>query len=456
MSYSIFPQKPEDVERVETEHRRIVTPLPNPGTLQILDTLRKYEPRSMGGQPPIVWDRADDIYVYDGCGNKWLDFSSGVLVTNAGHGNPHIRAAISRAAAYGLLFSYCFPNAARSALVEKLATLAPADLDTVFLLSTGAEAVENAIKLARAFGRAQNPSKYWVVSFEGAFHGRTLGAQMVGGIPSLKTWIGGVVEGFVQVPFPDGFRTKDVSFSLFEKSLREQGVSSDKVCAVVTETFQGGGASFAPIEYMHDLAEWCRRNHALLVFDEVQAGFGRTGKFWGFEHYGVVPDIICCGKGISGSLPLSCTISRREIMDIFEPRTMTSTHAGHPVVCEAALANIEFIIKENLVENARAMGEVLHEKLRMLQDKYAHVIGAVHGKGLVAGVHVTRPGSVDPDGALALRVVWEAVKQGLMLFAPVGYGSATIKICPPLTINRSAILDGVEALDSAFAKALKS
>ena len=202
----VFDTTPIDVNHIDTQNRRIITKLPVPESLRILDKLRENEPRSMSGQPPIIWDRAEGFHVYDRYGNKWIDFSSGVLVTNAGHASPEVRAAICKTAARSLLFSYCFPNEPRAELVERLAALAPDPLSKVFLLTTGAEAVENAIKLARAYWHQKDSSKSIIVSFENAFHGRTLGAQMAGGIPELKEWVGEAVGGFGQVPFPDGFR----------------------------------------------------------------------------------------------------------------------------------------------------------------------------------------------------------------------------------------------------------
>jgi len=156
------------------------------------------------------------------------------------------------------------------------------------------------------------PSKRVVVSFVNAFHGRTLGSQMIGGIPALKSWIGHQDPAMVQVPFPDGFRCKDVSFKLFKSTLEKAGVKPADVCGVILESYQGGNASFADLAYIKELRAWCDQNDALLVFDEVQAGFGRTGKYWGFQHYGVKADIVCCGKGISGSLPLSAVLANHE------------------------------------------------------------------------------------------------------------------------------------------------
>jgi len=437
------------VPKVETRYRRIVTKMPVPGSLQTLEALRKYEPIAMTGQPPVVWDRAEGFQVYDKWGNMWLDWSSGVLVANCGHGREEMRRAIARQVEHGLLHNYCFPSEIRSKLVEKLARLAPKGLDKVFLLTTGSETIENAIKITRTYGRKIDPRKIGVVTFANAFHGRTLGSQMAGGIPSLKEWIGDYPPGFYQVPFPDGFRFEDTSFEPFLRTLDELGVGGPRICSVIMETYIGGGASFAPERYVKQLAEWCRENEVALVFDEVQAGFGRTGKFFGFEHYGVTPDIICCGKGITSSLPLSAVIGRREFLDQYGPGEMTSTHTGNPVCVAAALSSIELIERDGLVENARKVGERLHGELQAIKRKHP-IVGAVHGKGLVAGLHMVKEGEKEPDRDRAYRIVEKAMEKGLLFFSPVGFGGGTIKISPPLNITEEAVMDGVKALDEAI------
>src|SRR5258708_1293857 len=218
---------PKRVPRVETLYRRIVTELPVPKWLPGLEGLYQYEPVAMRGQPPVVWDHAEGFQVYDAYGNQWIDWSSGVLITNAGHGRQEIVDAIVRQAQSKLLTNYCFPSEIRSELVEKLASLFPEPLKKVFLLTTGSETVECAIKLCRTHGvKVGGRSKHVIVSFDKAFHGRTLGSQQAGGIPSLKDWIVNPDPGFVQVPFPDGFRTEDTSFEFFLKSLAERGVES--------------------------------------------------------------------------------------------------------------------------------------------------------------------------------------------------------------------------------------
>lgn len=451
-----FDIVPKSLPRVETAFRRIVTDLPVPESLPVLETLYRYEPVAMRGQPPVVWDHAEGFQVYDPYGNCWIDWSSGVLITNAGHGRKEIAEAIARQARSKLLTNYCFPSAIRARLVEKLASLLPEPLKKIFLLTTGSETVETAIKLCRTHGlKVGGRAKHVIVSYEKAFHGRTLGAQQTGGIPALKEWIVNLDPGFVQIPFPDGYRTTDSSFESFERALRERGIEPQNVAGVIMETYQGGSAAFAPPEYIQALRQWCSGHKTLLVMDEVQAGFGRCGTMWGFEHYGVVPDLACFGKGISSSLPLSAVAGRPDVMDLHPAGSMTSTHTGNPVCCAAALASIDLVIKEDLAGNAERVGAVMHRELRKLQDRFPQ-IGKVDGKGLVAGLACVLPGTKEPDGDLAWDVVCRAIEKGVLLFSPVGFGSATVKICPPLVITEEAMLESVSALEEAFSEALVS
>ncbi|MHB8901364.1 MAG: aspartate aminotransferase family protein [Thermoguttaceae bacterium] len=441
---------PRKVDRVETKFRRIVTDIPVPESVPVLERLRSFEPRSMSGQPPVVWDHAEGFQVFDRWGNKWLDWSSGVLVTNAGHSHPKICRAMVEQIEHGLTHNYCFPSEVRANLAARLAEVAPEGLGKVFLLTTGSEAVECAVKLVRSHGRQIRDDKIVVVTYHNAFHGRTLGSQMVGGIPSLKAWIVNLDRDMVQVPFPDGFRHEDTSFEGFVKALEAMGVGPERVAGVMTETYQGGNASFTPPEYMQAMRRWCDVHEALLVCDEVQAGFGRTGTYWGFEHYGIVPDLICCGKGISGGMPLSAVIGRAQIMDLYPPGSMTSTHTGNPVCAAASLACLDVIEEEGLVENARKLGEILQPRLRELGKRFARQIGVVHGKGLVASLHMVKPGGIEPNSPLAATIVRRCVEKGLLMFAPVGYGGASVKIAPPLTITEEPLQESLTVLEEVL------
>ena len=196
-----------------------MTDLPSPQSVATLEKLQTFEPVAMRGQPPVVWDHAEGFQVYDAWGNCWIDWSSGVLITNAGHGRSEIIDAITRRRNSKLLTNYCFPSEIRARLVETTGVALPEPLKKVFLLTTGSETVECAIKLCRTHGvKAGGGAKHVIVSFDKAFHGRTLGSQQAGGIPSLKEWIVNLDPGFVQVPFPDGFRTPDTSFDYFQNA----------------------------------------------------------------------------------------------------------------------------------------------------------------------------------------------------------------------------------------------
>jgi 4-aminobutyrate aminotransferase / (S)-3-amino-2-methylpropionate transaminase / 5-aminovalerate transaminase len=449
--YELTPRR---VPRVETRLRKIVTDIPAPGSVPILEKLARLEPVAMRGQPPIVWDRAEGYQVWDAWGNCWIDWSSGVLIANAGHGRKEIRDAVVAQADHQLLTTYCFPSEIRAQLVERVAGLLPAPLEKVFLLTTGSEAVECAIKLCRTYGvKNGGRSKHVIVTFTNSFHGRTLGAQQAGGIPALKEWIVNLDPGFVQIPFPDGIWGEETGFESFERQLHERHIEPQNVAGVMLETYQGGTAAFAPKSYMQALRQWCSGHKALLVCDEVQAGFGRCGTMFGFEQYGIVPDITTFGKGFSSSLPISAVAGRADVMDLFPPGTMTSTHTGNPVCCAAAVASIDLIVNEKLPENAKAMGARLHGKLEALRSRFPQ-FGFLAGKGLVAGLICIRPGTKNPDGELAWDIVRRTVEKGVLMFSPVGNQGSTIKICPPLVITAEAIDESVAALEEAVVETL--
>ena len=443
MALQEFSLEPKIVPEVETPYRRIKTKIPVPESIPFLKKLWSSEPRSMHCEPPIIWKKAEGLQVFDPYGNKWLDWSCGVLVTGAGHRHPKIIKALKDYLnSGGPLATYIFANEPRAALVEKLLSLVPKELDRVFLLTTGSEAVEVALKLARTAGIRQNPKKRYVVSFEGAFHGRTYASQLAGGGLGGGEWVD-PNPYFIQAPFPGSIDTKDKSFSLFEKSLKNSGVNPEEVAGVIAETFQGREARLMPTDYAVALREWCTRYQAALIFDEVQAGFGRTGKMFGFQHYGVAPDIFVCGKGISSSLPLSAVIGKSVYLDLYGPGEMTSTHTGSPLPSIAALASIEAIITENLIENAAKVGAYLKAELDKITVSYRERI-EVGGCGLIYGMLFFKDRqTLAPDPETAFRFCEEAVRAGNLFFAPVGKGRGAIKFAPPLSITPEAIDDGL-------------
>jgi len=453
MATKEFPLEPVNVPAVETRYRRIQTPLPVPETVPLLKRLREREPRSMGGQPPVIWHTGKGATVSDAYGNRWLDFSAGVLVTSCGHGHPAITSAIAGMADQGLYHAYCFPTDIRLQLIDELSAWLPEPLARVFLLTTGSEAVECCIKLARTWGlNKAGQDKSVLVSFQNGFHGRTMGAQLAGGSEGQKTWMGCLDNRFVQVPFPDGFRQQDISFDVFEKTLAEQGVTPDRVCGVMGETYQGCNATLMPAEYAQRLRAWCDRHDALLIFDEVQAGFGRTGKPFGFLHMGIVPDLVACGKGISGGIPLSAVLGREDLMSLYGPGEMTSTHSANPVCAAAALANLRVLREEELIDNAAGLAPILAEGLKRIQSASRGRIGHIDSAGLVGALQFTRHGTTDPDPDVAWEAVWRTVQRGVLLFAPVGVGGCAVKINPPLVIDEPALREGLQVIEEVVAE----
>jgi len=452
-----FPLEVFEVKPIETKYRKISGAVPNQETIKRINELRKYEARSMRGQLPIIWDRAEGINVFDSYGNKWLDFSSGVLITNAGHGRKKIVDAIKTQLDKPLLTTYCFANQPRIDLVKKLVSLAPEGLDKVFLLSTGSEATECALKLMRTHGRKiGTDAKSVIVGFEDAFHGRTMGSQQMGALGNGKNWIKNYDTEIVHVPFPDGFRNEDTSFSLFEKTLADLGIASGNVAGVISETYQGVGPNFMPKEYAQKLRKWCDKYNVLLCFDEVQAGFGRCGTMWGFEVYDVIPDLFCMGKGFSSSLPISGVIGKTDVMEMYGPNEMTSTHSANPVCCAAALANLEVIENEKLVENSAKVGQTLNEQLQKIKNEFSDFIGFAPCQGLVGGLLIVKPGTKEPDYDFAWNIIHNCFRNGLLMFAPVGMGGGCVKIAPPLCITKDAILEGCQVLRESIKRAVSS
>ena len=455
-----FDLESRNVPPVETKNRKICTAIPTQDAIDTVTKLRKYEPRSMSGQPLVVWDRGEGFNVMDKHGNKWIDFSSGVLVVNAGHNNPEIKKAVIDMAEHGLLHNYVFPSEIRATLVERLVEITPDEVEKAFLLTTGAESTECAIKLARTYGaKVGGNNKLKIVTFTDDFHGRTMGAQMAGGSPGGKAWIVNLDKDMVQVPYPNAFKyewadesrddySDENCFNVWMSYLTEAGVKPEQIAGIMPESFQGGWVQLMPKGFAKKLREMCDKNDILLIFDEVQAGFGRSGKLFTYQHYDIKADLICCGKGISSSLPLSAVLGRKDVLDLYGPNEMTSTHTGNPVCSAAALASINYILKNNLIDNAAKLSKVCEEYLVPMQEKHANRVGALNGVGLAWGIVFTQSNSKEIDPDFAHDVAKLCIERGVLLFAPVGAG-ATLKICPPLMITEEALREGLEVFIKA-------
>ncbi len=445
--------------KVQTRYRKIISEIPHPASRALLAELQSVEPRSMASFPPVAWDRAEGFQVYDAYGNVWIDFSSVVLLANAGHAHPKIGQAIIEQLQTGLWHNYCNPSEIRLRTVKALAEIIPPYLNKTFLLTTGAEAVECAIKLMRLYGRSIRPEKINVLSFWNSFHGRTMGAQIVGGFPEQQEWMGQKPGGFYHIAFPECARCpwgkpeyQNCGVECLERSLnqlRQQGVDEDLFAGVITETYQGPTVAFMPIDYAQALREWANQRRVLLVFDEIQAGFGRTGKWFGFEHYGVEADLLTFGKGMTSCLPMSAVVGRGAIMDLPEHGEMSSTHTGNPLSCAAAIANIRVIREERLVENAATLGQVARQALEKLRQRFPQHVGAINGQGLAWAVYLLDPATKRLDPEFGKQVIKICRDRGLfMLQVPIG----TLKVAPPLCITEEALLEGVSVIEEVVAE----
>lgn len=438
--------------RVETRYRRIITKIPVPESLEILRSLEEYEATAMHGQLPVVWDRAEGFQVYDAWGNIWLDFTSTIFVANAGHGNPRIVQALREQLDKPLLHTYTFASKVRADYLRYLIEMTPPELEKAFLLSAGTEATECALKLMRMHAWKNGKKRPGIIGFEGNWHGRTLGSQMMSFNPAQKEWIGYNDPNIFHLSFPYPWREEAISdprayFRNDINSLIEsQNLDPDTdLGGFILETFQGWGAAFYPPEYVHEVFAFARKHGMIIAFDEMQSGFGRTGKLFGYMHYGVEPDLLCCGKGASSGLPLAVVLGRREIMDLPEIGSMSSTHSANPIVCAAGLANLHALLDDGLIDNSRILGEVFHARLCAIAGRFPRHIRCVLGKGLVAAVHF-----VDPNGSpladLCNNICQEAMRRGLLV---VHTGRESIKLAPPLCINEDALLEGISVFEEA-------
>jgi len=457
----LFTQIPVNVPPVSTKYRKIKTSIPAPETLKILHDLEKYESRSMHGQLPVVWDRAKDFQVYDVCGNCWIDFTSTIFVTNVGHANPQITSALKKIIGHELLHTYTFAHETRALFLKKLIKITPDQFEKAFLLSAGTEATECAVKLMRMHGQTISLTKLGIISFQGAMHGRTMGAEMLRGNPRQSAWIGYRDPNIYHLPFPFPWAAKDPIDKEYDwakhferdiHTLKTKGLNFDNIAGFIIESYLGWGAIFYPVAYIKALVDFAKEHDCLVTFDEIQGGFGRTGKLFVYQHYKVEPDLLCLGKALSGGLPLSAVIGSKKIMDLPEFGSMSSTHSANPLCCAAGLANLEAIESGNLVAKAARKGEMLHHRLDMLKEKYSDRISYIFGKGLLAGIIFKDPKTGEPDGTFPSQVCEKAMQKGLLL---VHTGRESIKIGPPLTIPDEALEEGLNVIDEAIAEVIQ-
>jgi 4-aminobutyrate aminotransferase len=400
---------------------------------------------------PVLAARGEGVHLYDEAGRRHLDFTAGIGVTSTGHCHPRVvRAAQEQVATliHGQYTTVMHRPLLR--LTERLGEVLPEGLDSLFYLNSGSEAVEAAIRLARHATGRQN-----IVVFHGSFHGRTMGAaSLTTAGTKFRAGIGPLMPGAAVAPFPQAYRygwseEEATRFALKELDYLLATVSppQDTAAFIVEPVLGEGGYVPAPPGFLEGLRERADRHGSLLIVDEVQTGFGRTGRFWGHDHSGVRPDVLITAKGLASGFPLSAIAAPAELMGRAWPGSQGGTYGGNAVACAAALATLDVIQDEGLVANAAEMGARLMDGLRKVASAHP-VIGDVRGLGLMVGSEF---GTGDkPDTAAAQRAQQEAGKRGLLLLTCGAHGNV-VRMIPPLVVDATQIDEAVQIWSESVA-----
>ena len=405
---------------------------------------------------PFVMDYGKGVEVWDVDENRFLDFASGIATASTGHSHPKVVKAIQDQAEKFIHISSDFYHSNWVKLSEKLAEIAPMQEESmVFLGNSGTEAVEAALKLAR-----YHTGRDKIIAFINAFHGRTMGALSTMASKAVyRRKFSPMASGVFHAPYPDERNPLLVSHpgegygKTIVRYIEEQVLShlapADEVAAILVEPIQGeGGYIIPPADFLPELRLLCDKHGILLIADEVQTGIGRTGKWWGIQHFGVEPDIVCFAKGIASGVPLGGILAKKSVMD-WEKGAHGNTYGGNPIACAAALATLE-LIETSLMKNAAEVGAYAIQRLEKMMEKYPAIVD-VRGKGLMIGVEFT-PGKSKESRKEVLRdvVVHNAFEYGLLV---LGCGKNVIRIVPPLTITKQQMDEGLDIFEEAIRQA---
>ncbi len=406
-------------------------------------------PRGVGNSLQVYAERASNGEIWDVEGRRYIDFGSGIAVLNTGHLHPKVQGAV--AAQLARLSHACFqvtPYENYVALAERLNDLAPGPgpWKTIFL-TTGAEAVENAVKIAR-----YHTGRPAVIAFGGGFHGRTLACiSLTGKVHPYKAGFGPMLPDIYHAPFPMEYHGISVAASLAAiEHLFKHDVDAQRVAALIIEPVQGeGGFYIAPPAFLRELRALCDRHGILLIVDEVQSGFARTGKMFAIEHSGVVPDLMTVAKSLAGGVPLSAVVGRADIMDAPPPGGLGGTYAGSPLGCAAALAVLDVIESEGLCARAERQGAMLRARLWDMRSRWP-CIGEVRGLGAMVAMELVRDRRPDsPDAEITKALVQSAGRRGLILLSCGIYGNV-IRFLAPLTLPDAQLAEGLAILEAAL------
>jgi 4-aminobutyrate aminotransferase/(S)-3-amino-2-methylpropionate transaminase len=417
-----------------------------------LKALREqYIPRGITTAHPLIVDRASGSEMWDINGKRFIDFVGGIGVMNVGHGHPRVIEAVREQLDHVTHVSFqvvMYESYLR--LAQRLTELAPgAGPKKAIFFSTGAEAVENAVKIARAAtGRTA------IISFRGGFHGRTLLAlSLTGSVQPYKQNFGPYAAEVYQAPYPYEYRGWSTQRALASlEDLFESDVSPDRVAAIIIEPVLGeGGFVPAPRDFLQALRELTRKHGILLIVDEIQSGFGRTGRFFAAEHSGIEPDLITVAKSLAAGLPLSGVVGRAEVMDAPNPGGLGGTYGGNPVACAAGLAVLDVMRDEKLVERAQRIGSVVEERMRTWEKEH-DIVGDVRVMGAMAGIELVRDRKTkEPADTETARILAGARERGLILLRS-GVHHNVIRTLMPLTIPDDQLHEGLDILGSSLAE----
>ncbi len=430
--------------------------LPGPNAKRLIERDQAVISPSYPRGYPFVMDHGKGVEVWDVDGNRFIDFAAGIAVNSTGHSHPKVVKAIQEQAEKFIHISSDFYHPKWIELAEYLDLIAPFQEDAIsFMTNSGTESVEAALKLARFYtGRSQ------FIGFLGGFHGRTLGAvTLTASKPHYHRGFFPLMNGVTHIPFPDPYRPlihmrpgEDVGSStlrFLEEEIFGRTIPADEVAGIVIEPIQGeGGYVIPPPDFFIQLRALCDRYGILLIADEVQAGIGRTGKWWSIQNFGVEPDIVTSAKGIASGMPLGAMIARKSIVT-WPKGTHGNTFGGNPLSCVAALATLELIENEYL-DNAVVVGKYILERLKTIQSKHSS-IGEVRGIGLMIGIEFVKDYvSKTPAVELRNRVENLAFERGLLT---LGCGRSTLRISPALCITQAEAEEGLQILDEAISVA---
>lgn len=438
----------------------VKTNLPGNKAEQLLERRNRIVPRGVSNGIQTFVQSADGAIVHDVDGNSFIDFAGAIGTINVGHCHPKVKQALHEQVDQYIHTGFnVVMYEPYIELAEKLAAIAPGDHEKqVILLNSGAEAVENAVKIARKYTKRPG-----IISFTRGFHGRTLMTMtMTSKVKPYKFEFGPFAPEVYKAPYPYTYRRPaGLSEAEYEESIIQQfrelfinEVAPETIAAVVMEPVQGEGGFIVPSKrFVQAVYEECQKHGILFVSDEIQAGFGRTGRYFGIEHFEVVPDLITVSKSMGAGVPISGVIGRKEIMNAAAPGELGGTYSGSPLGCAAALAVLDIIEEEKLNERGEKLGAVVMERFRQLQEKY-DVVGDVRGLGSMCAMELVKdPETKEPNKELTNRIVQEANKRGLLLLSAGAFGNV-LRILMPLVITDEQLEEGLTIIEESMKAAI--